>query len=137
MTDHDCIQREDISSLKTSMDRINREMFNGDGIIKQIPVLSHQILELTEVVRDLRTVVSGLNKFMDETRGGQKVFKNAVPWIAVTIAAVTLAFSVFRINKVKDEQDRIDQRLEWKQDRTISPATRVLKISTDTLNKEK
>jgi len=141
MTDHDCIQREDISSLKTSVDRINKEMFNGDGIIKQVPVLCHQVTELTEAVRDLKTALSGLNIFMSETKGGRVVFKNAVPWIAVMIAAITLAFSILRSNKIKEDfnedQARIERRLDWKQDKPISTQERSITVKKDSLQQIK
>lgn len=139
MNDHDCIKREDIASLQTSVDRINKELFNGDGIIKQVPVLSYQVTELTLAVRDLRTAISGLNIFKDETTGSQKVFKNAVPWIAVIIASLTLAFSVYnnsRVSNVKENQELIDYRMQFKQDKEISPVTRSLFAQPDTAGED-
>ena len=142
MNEDTCVKHgEDISSLKTSVERFNKELFNGDGgLVKTVPVLASKVEQLTETMKKLDETIQPLAKFCSETQGSNNTVKNTVPWIAVLIAALTFVFTIYnntRVNKVKEEQSYVNQKLEWKQDRAVSPVTRgAASVKIDSLNKK-
>jgi hypothetical protein len=124
MGEHDCIQEKELGELAAKVDRVEKELFNGSGLAKAIPVLSTQVENLRESISDLRIAVSGLNKFMNETKGGRSTVKNMVPWIAVLVAFLGLIFTVTQTSKIKNDQYRMENTLQYKQDRPPDPTTR-------------
>lgn len=126
MGEHDCIQEEKIGAMMSTLNRIDKQLFNGDGLVKTIPVLSTQVENLREGISDLRIAVSGLNKFMDETKGSQNTFKNVAPWVSIMVAVIAIAVSVIVKINFNKENERINSQLQYKQDRSPNPATRSL-----------
>lgn len=128
MSEHNCIQEKELGELKSSVTRFGKELFgNGkEGLSATVPKLTVEVTSLKESINDLRTVISGLNRFMDETKGSQNTFKNAVPWISVMVAVIALAFTIVTTNNVNREKDFVRNQLEWKQDRPPDPITRSL-----------
>jgi hypothetical protein len=128
MGEHDCIQEKELGELKSSVARFGKELFgNGkEGLSTTVPKLTVEVTNLKESIDDLRTAISGLNRFMDETKGSQNTFKNAVPWISVMVAVIALAFTIVTTNNVHREKDYVRSQLNWKQDRPPDPTTRSL-----------
>lgn len=128
MSEHNCIQERKLGELKSSVTRFGKELFgNGkEGLSATVPKLTVEVTSLKESINDLRTVISGLNRFMDETKGSQNTFKNAVPWISVMVAVIALAFTIVTTNNVNREKDFVRNQLDWKQDRPPDPTTRSL-----------
>jgi hypothetical protein len=75
---------------------------------------------------------------MDETKGSQNTFKNAVPWISVMVAVIALAFTIATTSNMKREKEYVRSQLNWKQDRSPDPTTRSLsKEAVDKLTDKK
>jgi len=142
MAEHNCMQEEKLGAMRSSGDRIEKAMFNGEGgIIKMVPVLTNEVEQLTEAVSSLRTVVSGFAKFQNEIIGSKKTIKNMTPWLTIIVAILALGFTVYnnnRVNKIKYDQEYADFKLQFKQDKTIIDSTvrggyRTYQITNDTI----
>ena len=121
-----CTKDKELGAMQTSIAIIEKEIFgNGhEGLIKTVPVLAANVKQLNDTTKDLRTTISALNKFMDETGGSRSVIRNMTPWIAVVIAFLGLTFTVVTTSKIKGEQYRMENILQYKQDRLPDPTTR-------------
>lgn len=126
MNEHDCVKGEELGRLDAKVDRIEKELFNGGGLVKTVHALAGEVNHLAETNRDLRTAVSGLNRFMDETRGSQNTFKRAAPWVSISVAIIAVAITIIAKIDSNKERNKIEMQLQWKQDRTPDPATRGL-----------
>ena len=128
MSEHDCIQEKELGELKSSVNRFGKELFgNGkEGLSATVPKLTVEVANLKEAIGDLRTTISALNRFMDEERGSKNTFKNAAPWVSVMVAIIAIAVSVIVKVNFSKESERINNVLQWKQDRPPDPTTRSL-----------
>ena len=120
-----CIHEDSIQMLK-------KEIYgNGEkGLSKSVAVLSDNVKDLKKTTEDLRTSVSGLHKFMDETIGYKKHIDRSAPWVAILIAGLALSFTIYqnvRVNKLQEEQLYTEWKMNFKVDKEakdISPITR-------------
>jgi hypothetical protein len=138
--EHDCLHEKELGELTSSVNRFGKEIFgNGkEGLSATVPKLTVEVTNLKESIDDLRTAISGLNRFMDETKGSQNTFKNAVPWISVMVAVIALAFTIATTSNMKREKEYVRSQLNWKQDRPPDPTTRSLsKEAVDKLTDKK
>jgi hypothetical protein len=121
----ECIHEDSIQMLK-------KEIYgNGEkGLAKSVAILSDNVKDLKKTTEDLRTSVSGLHKFMDETTGYKKHIDRTAPWIAILIAGLALSFTIYqnvRVNKLQEEQIYTEWKMNFKVDKEakdISPITR-------------
>lgn|SRR5574343_74047 len=139
MGEHNCIQERKLGAMESSIQRMEKELFNGDGgLVKNVPVLSRNVQILTQSVDDLRIAISGLAKFSNEYEGGKnkqeeiekhsfrgwQLFSLLVGSVVSLIAILSFVLTL-SINKKSNEKfDRVDNELQWKEDRQISPITR-------------
>lgn len=128
MAEHDCIQEKELGELRSSVSRFGKEIFgNGkEGLSTTVPKLTVEVANLKDSIDDLRTAISGLNRFMNEERGSKSAFKNAAPWVSIMVAVIAIAVSVIVKVNFSKENERINNVLQWKQDRTPDSATRSL-----------
>lgn len=128
MGEHDCIQEKELGELRSSVNRFGKELFgNGkEGLSTTVPKLTVEVTNLKDSIDDLRTAISGLNKFMNEERGSQSAFKNAAPWVSIMVAVIAIAVSVVVKVSFNKESTRINTQLQYKQDRPPDPMTRAL-----------
>ena len=120
-----CIHEDSIQMLK-------KEVYgNGEkGLAKSVAILSDNVKDLKKTTEDLRTSVSGLHKFMDETTGHKKHVDRSAPWVAILIAGLALSFTIYqnvRVNKLQEEQIYTEWKMNFKVDKEakdISPITR-------------
>lgn len=126
MSEHDCIQEGELGKITAKVERIEKELFNGNGLSKTVPVLANEVQHLAETNKDLRIAVSGLNKFVNEIQGSQNTFKRAAPWVSISVAIIAVAITIVAKIDSKKEQNKIEMQLQWKQDRTPDSATRSL-----------
>jgi uncharacterized protein (UPF0335 family) len=145
MTDHHCIQKEKLGSLVHSVERIEKELFNGDeGLIKAVPVLTNNVKQLSDDInnlgsdiKDLRTVISGIVKYTSEDVGmkreaddNKKARLTNFQMFGIVMAAIVGLFSIMGFIKsfVNDKKvDDIDYKLMFKQDRIPDSTTRSIK----------
>ena len=121
----ECIHEDSIQMLK-------KEIYgNGEkGLAKSVAILSDNVKDLKKTTEDLRTSVSGLHKFMDETTGHKKHVDRSAPWVAILIAGLALSFTIYqnvRVNKIQEEQIYTEWKMNFKVDKEakdISPITR-------------
>lgn len=126
MGEHDCVKEGEFGRLESKVERIEKELFNGNGLAKTVPVLANEVQHLAETNKDLRIAVSGLNKFVNEIQGSQNTFKRAAPWVSISIAIIAVAITIIAKIDSNKERNKIEMQLQWKQDRTQDPATRGL-----------
>ena len=125
MNERTCIHEDSIQMLK-------KEIYgNGEkGLAKSVAILSDNVKDLKKTSEDLRTSVSALHKFMDETTGYKKHIDRTAPWIAILVAGLAFCFTVYqniRVNKIQEEQIYTEWKMNFKVDKEakdISPKTR-------------
>jgi hypothetical protein len=122
MAEHSCIQEHKLGDIESKVNRMDKELFNGDNsIIKTMPKLTQEVGKLSDNIESLRTAISGFQKFQNETVGKKDFIRSAIPWIAVIIAACSFVFSNA---KIKNSQEYIDWKMGFKQDRIPDSTTR-------------
>ena len=134
-----CTKENELGKLQATVEMVKKEIFNGDNALsKSVPVLSMQVGELTEAVKDLRTVISGFKKFQDESTGGTTAVgkKNTVVHnktvktvmiVTAVISLVALVFTVFNntyVRKINYQQQIQDLKMQFKADRAPDSTTR-------------
>lgn len=115
-----------------SIQMLKKEIYgNGEkGLAKSVAILSDNVKDLKKTSDDLRTSVSALHKFMDETTGHKKHVDRTAPWVAILIAGLALSFTIYqnvRVNKLQEEQIYTEWKMNFKVDKEakdISPITR-------------
>ena len=136
---HHCIQERKLGIMESSIQRMEKELFNGDGgLVKNVPVLNRNVEMLTKSVDDLRTVISGFSKFTNEYEGGknkedeiQKTSFRSWQYISIIIGSIVGLISILgfvlalKVNSSSNKEfNRVDTELSWKKDREVSPVTR-------------
>ena len=138
---HHCIQEHKLGIMESSIQRMEKELFNGDGgLVKNVPVLNRNVEALTKSVDDLRTVISGFSKFTNEYEGGkhkedeikESSFRSwqYISIIVGTIVGLISIFGFVLALKVNNNNGRMERELYWKQDKEISPVTRGGQVGT-------
>ena len=137
--EHHCIQERKLGIMESTIERMDKELFNGGGgLVKIVPVLSRNVEILTQSVDDLHNIISDLLKSNNEREGGKKekeeIEKHSFRgWqlfsiIAGSVVSLIAIFSfvlTLSINKKSNEKfDKVDTELSWKKDREINPVTR-------------
>lgn len=115
-----------------SIQMLKKEIYgNGEkGLAKSVAILSDNVKDLKKTSEDLRTSVSALHKFMDETTGHKKHVDRTAPWVAILIAGLALCFTIYqnvRVNKLQEQQIYTEWKMNFKVDKEakdISPITR-------------
>ncbi len=131
MAEHECIQQHALGEIESKVNRMDKELFNGDNsIVKSMPKLTQEVRELSDNIESLRTAISGFQKFQNETIGRKDFIRGAIPWIAVIIAAFSFLFSNI---KIKNSQEYIDWKMGFKQDRIPDSTTRGGYVHYETL----
>jgi len=126
-----CIKEGELGELKSTVHRMEKELFNGDeSIVKSVPGLAREVRTLSDNIESLRTAISGFQKFQNETIGRKDFIRSIVPWLAVFIAAFTFLFSNA---KIKNSQEYIDWKMGFKQDRIPDSTVRGGYVHYETL----
>lgn len=142
---HHCIQEHKLGIMESSIQRMEKELFNGDGgLVKNVPVLSRNVEILTQSVDDLRIAISELVTSNNKNEGGklikEEIKKNSfrgwqlfsiIAGSVVSLIAILSFVLTLSINKKNNEKfESVDTELSWKKDRDISPITRGGQIGT-------
>jgi hypothetical protein len=132
-----CIKEEKIGALTHSVERIEKELFNGDqGLCKSVPVLANNVKHLTNSVEALRTTISGLDIFKNEIKGAEKredeIKKTRLTYfqiLGIVMAAIVGIFAVITSVRgiVNDARFNKQWKAEVKQGPSDSSITRSLK----------
>ena len=126
MGEHSCIHENDIGRIAGSIERIEKELFgNGQKELSQtVPVLINNVEKLEKTTEALRTAMSGINRFVNETQGSRKTWKDMTPWVAVIIAAIALTVGMVNDNKTNKNQGYLQYQMQFKQDKELDTTTR-------------
>jgi len=86
--------------LKEKIDRLETMIFGheGPGLKDTVVRLDESVKRFDSSIKDLATVVSGLVKFMDETRGKDKIktqMASTIKWLVGTV--ITLAIALITV----------------------------------------
>lgn len=142
---HHCIQEHKLGIMESSIERMEKELFNGGGgLVKNVPVLSRNVEILTQSVDELKNVISDLLKSNNENEGGKKkkeeIEKHSfrgwqlfsiIAGSVVSLIAILSFVLTLSINKKNNEKfNKVDTELSWKKDRDVSNVTRGGQVGT-------
>ena len=87
---------EPIKELQRKVERIESMIFghDGPGLKETVMHLDRTVKGLDETMSDLRIIVSGLVRFVDETKGEDKAkenMSNTIKWLVGTVIALAIA----------------------------------------------
>jgi len=144
MTDHHCKQEHKLGDMESKINRMDKELFNGEGgLIKIVPVLAKSVDNLNESVNDLRTVISGIKKYVFEDEGGKKREDDIkrtrltnFKMFGIVMAGIVGLCSILGFIKsfANDKKvDDLDFKMHFKQDRIPDSTTRGGYIHYETL----
>ena len=144
-----CSKENELGRLQSTVEMVRKEIFNGDNALsKSVPVLSKQVGELTDAVKDLRTSIDEFKEFKNKAFGGKTVADNAakeghnktirtVMWITAIVAILAFLFNVYnngRVGKLYSNQELINLQMQFKQDKVLDSTTRGGYVQYETVN---
>lgn len=124
--------------MESIITRMDKELFNGEGgLVKSVPVLANNVEKLSNSVNELRTVMSGIKKYVFEDVGGKKK-EEEIKKIRLTnfqisgiiMGAIVGLFSILgfiRSMTSAKQIDRLDYKMYFKQDKIPDSTTRSIK----------
>jgi len=94
-------------NMKEDINELRKEVIgNGSGLKITVPLLEKSVKELTEIVKEHKTAVHGINKFLQEETGkkiGKEEMKKSTRWLIGTLIGIasTLAGLLFYLMVAK------------------------------------
>ena len=131
-----CNERS-INSMNEALDTRFKSLTSLIAIDNQN--IKDKIKEVKDHVEKQNGSIRSLNEWRAGVEGGRTKIKNMTPWIAVVIAALTLAFSMYnnnRVNRIKEEQAYTEWKMEFKKDKDPSDISSIIR-SADSIKELK